>query len=912
MAVLSSVLQVLVIASFIATISSNQSEISQITIIPSESCQIDNINLTSKNKYLTNIEDEEGSGFMSTKNKNKSDLQTEPQAAIITGNSSYECLVHVQVPPGNVILMSILSANFTDMDYIYAATINPSDTRYLTFSNNIQPCDFVFNTDEVTLHIRSDTTTIKVNMLGMASTNSPAPVTATEQIPQCQVTGAYSETFECNTKLTSNFGLVGVEATCQLTCPGQCVCVLYDSEVRYDCQNGNSGGYAIVYPPRKTEHLFEFLDFSGSAVAELNPIAFQKFYFIIIFRFRQGILTVIRNDTFKFMPHLVEIDLSHNAIHTIEPQVFQDLPALQRLILQYNNLQQIHEPTLYGSFSIQGILLRGNKLTTLPQNLFRDQKLLGFLNLSYNKLVYLPPYLFSNMTFLGWLYLNYNSLQELPPDAFQGLYNLREIHLHNNSLNSLESTMFEGLQSLHLLTLDANKLTKVNPNSWSHLPSLQNLNLSHNLLSDLRGHEFGDLTSLNSLDLQYNKLGKLEAKSFKNVENTTNVYVDDISACCYTADATCIPRHSGHPFLTCDRLIPYEVLKFFMWLLGFSALVCNLLVILRQCRQKHKSKIQQVQQWVIMNLAASDFLMGIYMIIITSADVHYSTFFPLHSEKWRGSAACKFASILSIVSSEASIFFVTLISVERALVVLFPFQQYKIGHRSFAFVILTMWTIAIIFGVVPTVISNEKFYEVSQVCIGLPLVRQSTYTQQNITYTTDYSVNRPDKQFQHVHKINTISGSTSWMHFSVAVFLGLNFLCCIIIFTSYFMIFLSVRKTATHVGRFKESHSEEIQMAIRMAVVVLTDFFCWMPIIIMGILVQTDVITLSPTVYAWIVTFVLPINSAVNPFLYTLITATDVYKSDRGTASRLKHARLSESGRDPVTQRELVSMLPLS
>ena len=30
---------------------------------------------------------------------------------------------------------------------------------------------------------------------------------------------------------------------------------------------------------------------------------------------------------------------------------------------------------------------------------------------------------------------------------------------------------------------------------------------------------------------------------------------------------------------------------------------------------------------------------------------------------------------------------------------------------------------------------------------------------------------------------------------------------------------------------------------------------------------------MSPDVYAWIIVFVLPINSAINPFLYTLMAA---------------------------------------
>ena len=62
----------------------------------------------------------------------------------------------------------------------------------------------------------------------------------------------------------------------------------------------------------------------------------------------------------------------------------------------------------------------------------------------------------------------------------------------------------------------------------------------------------------------------------------------------------------------------------------------------------------------------------------------------------------------------------------------------------------------------------------------------------------------------------------------------------------------------------------ELRLAMRTGIVVFTDFACWMPIIIWGILAQCKVTTVSPKVYAWIVAFFLPINSAVNPYLYAI------------------------------------------
>ncbi len=58
-------------------------------------------------------------------------------------------------------------------------------------------------------------------------------------------------------------------------------------------------------------------------------------------------------------------------------------------------------------------------------------------------------------------------------------------------------------------------------------------------------------------------------------------------------------------------------------------------------------------------------------------------------------------------------------------------------------------------------------------------------------------------------------------------------------------------------------------MTFKVAAIVLTDFLCWSPPIILGILVQCQLIVLPA--FAWCVFFVLPINSAIKPYLYTIV-----------------------------------------
>ena len=68
------------------------------------------------------------------------------------------------------------------------------------------------------------------------------------------------------------------------------------------------------------------------------------------------------------------------------------------------------------------------------------------------------------------------------------------------------------------------------------------------------------------------------------------------------------------------------------------------------------------------------------------------------------------------------------------------------------------------------------------------------------------------------------------------------------------------------------------------------------PIITIGILVQAGVFTLPADVFAWCVTFVLPINSAINPYLYTIASVISERRKQTPDKSM-------QDGRHPSKQR---------
>ena len=177
-----------------------------------------------------------------------------------------------------------------------------------------------------------------------------------------------------------------------------------------------------------------------------------------------------------------------------------------------------------------------------------------------------------------------------------------------------------------------------------------------------------------------------------------------------------------------------------------------------------------------------------------------------------------------------------------------------------------MWVAASCLSIVPTVISgsDSKVYGLSDVCIGLPLITKAT------SYVTvESSIGGP--QGTDTVAIPVDQGKEPVWIYSIVLFLGVNLFCFFIVFCCYLGIFLKVKSTVKHV-RVTAHRNREIKLAVKMALIVGTDFACWMPAIIMGILSQTGAVEIGPDMYAWIVVFILPINSSLNPYLYTIYT----------------------------------------
>nr|KAG5703793.1 hypothetical protein BaRGS_009591 [Batillaria attramentaria] len=238
---------------------------------------------------------------------------------------------------------------------------------------------------------------------------------------------------------------------------------------------------------------------------------------------------------------------------------------------------------------------------------------------------------------------------------------------------------------------------------------------------------------------------------------------------------------------------------------------------------------------LVANLCGSDLLMGVYLMMIGSADAYYRGQYVWKRETWTHSAACQAAGFLALVSSEVSAFMICIITLERLLVLRFPLTRHlHLTLHSALVTCSTVWLTGIVLAVVPLLpATGWEFYSQTGICLPLPVTR----------------LQFPGKQY------------------AFGTFIVLNFVLFLLIGIGQVFIYRAVRSTP--LADRTQRRQQDMAIARRLFLIVFSDFCCWFPVGVMGLLASQDT-PIPGEVNVAAAIFVLPLNSAINPFLYTL------------------------------------------
>ncbi|XP_071943925.1 G-protein coupled receptor GRL101-like [Antedon mediterranea] len=425
------------------------------------------------------------------------------------------------------------------------------------------------------------------------------------------------------------------------------------------------------------------------------------------------------------------------------------------------------------------------------------------------------------MCFHSNVYLYSNQISTLPDDVFSDLTSLKELHLNDNQIRTLSAKTFNDLSALEKLYLHKNNITTIDYGAFACFAS-----------------------SILILNLTDNKLQNYRDRTFEELKTLTELYSDLFSLCCLVGHIdVCEPTDA---FASCADLLKREVLRVLMLVIGVLSVIGNVVVIVsRRFNKNNDSNVNKVQTMLITNLAVSDLLMAVYLIIIASADIHYRGRYAIVAIYWKSSFLCSFAGAISTLSGQCSVTTLMILSIDRAVNIVNPFTTKRLNSTKCKNIIGISWLVWIVLSFLPLVnrldfinlsYFGENYYGKQSVCLALPLTK---------------------------------SRWPGW-EYAIVIFIGFNGLGFIVIATSYVAIFFSVQRSGATVNR-RLRRKEQVKMARKLGLIVFTDFSCWFPVILMGICSETERWDIPDEIYVWAATFIIPINSCINPYLYTIV-----------------------------------------
>ncbi|XP_072550530.1 relaxin receptor 1 [Salminus brasiliensis] len=542
-------------------------------------------------------------------------------------------------------------------------------------------------------------------------------------------------------------------------------------------------------------------------------------------------------DLFIRYRRLERLHLENNRIELISKRAFSGLFSLRKLFLSQNRISSLKAGIFTDLSSLEWLILDENRITSLRQKSFEGLKSLFFLSLLNNSVEQLPKTsLCYEMPRLNWLELEGNRISSLWSSSFKNCTSLTVLALRRNRISTIEDGTFSNMHRLIDLDLSVNQILDLPPSLFRNLQNLKQLNISNNPLTHVYENQFDSFVNLQSLSMEEVEIPNISIRMFRSLSNLSHIYFKRFEYCGYSPNVrSCKPNTDG--ISSFENLLANIILRVFVWVVAFIICFGNVFVIcLRSCIASEN----QHHTMAIKSLCCADCLMGVYLFFIGAFDIKYCGEYNRHAQIWMESLSCQLIGSLAMLSTEVSVMMLTYMTLEKYLCIVFPFQHYRPGRKRTLCSLTSIWALGFILALVPFCDKQTfgNFYGRNGVCFPL-------HSDQ---------AEKPGAQC-----------------YSTGIFLGLNLFAFVLIVFSYSSMFYSVQKTAKSARQMAFDH--EVSIAKRFFFIVFTDAMCWIPIFLLKLLSLLRV-QIAGTIILWVVIFILPINSALNPILYTITTST--------------------------------------
>ncbi|XP_017098895.3 leucine-rich repeat-containing G-protein coupled receptor 5 isoform X1 [Drosophila bipectinata] len=552
----------------------------------------------------------------------------------------------------------------------------------------------------------------------------------------------------------------------------------------------------------------------------------------------------LKTNSLKRIPNLSScrdlrlLDLSSNQIETVQGKPFNGLKQLHDLLLSYNRIKSLPQDAFYGIPKLQLLDLEGNEISYIHKEAFSAFTALEDLNLGNNIFPELPE---SGLRALLHLKtFNNPKLRDFPPpDTFPRIQTLILSYAYHCCaflpLVAMSSQRKPSqVQEAVLFPSDAEfDMTLWNNSMMNIWPQMHNL--SKQLGATI--HDPWEMAvNFNEEQLQSQTGGQIATsymeEYFEEHEMSgpgtgygfgTGLFSGISTEDFQPGSVQCLPMPG--PFLPCTDLFDWWTLRCGVWVVFLLALLGNGTVVFVLICSRSK---MDVPRFLVCNLAAADFFMGIYLGILAIVDAATLGEFRMFAIPWQMSLLCQLSGFLAVLSSELSVYTLAVITLERNYAITHAIHLNKrLSLRQAGYIMGVGWIFALVMALLP--LMGVSDYRKFAVCLPF----ETTTGPASLTYVI------------------------SLMFINGCAFLTL--MGC------YLKMYWAIRGSQAW-------NTNDSRIAKRMALLVFTDFLCWSPIAFFSITAIFGLQLISLEQAKIFTVFVLPLNSCCNPFLYAIMT----------------------------------------
>ena len=390
---------------------------------------------------------------------------------------------------------------------------------------------------------------------------------------------------------------------------------------------------------------------------------------------------------------------------------------------------------------------------------------------------------------------------------------------------------------------------------------------------------------------------------------TGNISIDVLQVCDGKPDCSngsdetnCTKEENKAIFSGDTEMIAIPALKYMFWFIGFIVLLGNVYVMINTTTFLAKQKtfsFLEFQHFTILNISIADFIMGVYMITIAAFSVKYSKIYGSVDREWRSSLRCSVIGSLCILSSEASCLFMVILTAYRLMNVRNPTAALTSSLRPWKLCVVAAWMLSFFFSIAPMLPTTSSYFVYSisfssrfhqNGSIGVAELKQFMCRYAILSNTTikDYGNELESiEMFLKTHLPDSLPitrfglyggsgvcmfrfyvslGDPCWEY--IFILITFNMLCFVFIAVGNLEIYRRSTKSSANV-RSNRSEQQVARMQKRIALIIATDFCCWIPICFMAYMSLGGYNLSTDTVFAVTLSFLLQINSALNPFLFS-------------------------------------------